>query len=826
MAKYNKSWGSVSTNFTKTQAPSSAARESKAAEDKYQKDMAQLRSMKEVASFDSQQARKSASMADKAATYELNALTKFSSTLDNFIRTDVAEWNAEKEAQDLREKIESYQKTDGKDVEEWENRQKELEDKIAGISENNAEKQKLEKALEDHNLTSPNDVDPTKLSGNEKLAYFAVKGKSIIDNAEVNYENWVRDQGPNEIEITWEDKIDHVTKEGVKTKRFEKKKISELNTPREKRELKKMFLASVVDADENKMGGLKPEWRTLILAGPLANKLEAIQVAETQQYNKDQRNLRIQATEQTIFNWQKGVAGYTPQDGETAQGNREKHVNNLLQTWRNDGVKARNGTAGNQLSRFSTQLVDNVTSETDADKIESSWQNTKDLLATKVTEGPNKGKTLQQVLEEQSGYDHDAATKKVQAAMADREDRLDKAEVGQITEEKLTLFNQLVSDRNSDKNFSVDDAKARIEAWENKMIDPEKGGYDRPAARIAIFAKMTDPAIEGALKDSAAWEESCKDLQIRFNGVIPLSEVGFMPDTLRKELEEKYNWRFVRKIPGTENADMVKLTQVNVNTLKKALRQSEVDAGQKKPTGDSIVMDDLANDMYHSLLQKYTLDDKLTPRKAATQALLEVEQMIVNGRSNEGKYLADGRPNPFYSAPGLWTGAWGNSKAMKKHQGNYLRLPSYVEQQRSTFDEKHSEAVKDGKVNYKESYMFTPVVINHNTDSGKEGHVNLGSIQHLGLSNDVAPSKIMRDLAKKADMSPAEFRRKQRHAAIASTGGYLNSPLMKDPTLIKSWGLKTATFQDEVKAAKEANKKKGLEEIQSKGSYAGLGMAF
>lgn len=51
MAKYNKSWGSVSTNFTKTQAPSSAARMSKAAEDKYQKDMKQLRSMKEVASL-------------------------------------------------------------------------------------------------------------------------------------------------------------------------------------------------------------------------------------------------------------------------------------------------------------------------------------------------------------------------------------------------------------------------------------------------------------------------------------------------------------------------------------------------------------------------------------------------------------------------------------------------------------------------------------------------------------------------------------------------------------------------------------------------------
>ena len=199
------------------------------------------------------------------------------------------------------------------------------------------------------------------------------------------------------------------------------------------------------------MAGLKPEWKTLLLAGPLKNKLDATQAAEVQQYNNDQRRLRIEATEQTIFNWQTDVTGYNPQDPETRKASGEKHVNNLLQTWRNDGKKSGVGTAGNQLSRFSTQLVSNVTSETDAKKMEVAWENTKFLLGTKVTEGPNKGKTLQQVLEEQGGFDMLATEKQVHTAMKDRETRLDTAEVGQITESRLTLENQLVADRNSGK---------------------------------------------------------------------------------------------------------------------------------------------------------------------------------------------------------------------------------------------------------------------------------------------------------------------------------------------------------------------------------------
>ena len=130
MAKYNKSWGSVSTHFSKTTAPSSAQRMSKAAEDKYQKEMNQLRTMKDVAAFESRQAQTSASMASKAAEYELGALRKFSGKLDTFLNTTAKDMYAKAEAEDLRKHIEKYESSDLKDHEEWNKKQTELEEKI------------------------------------------------------------------------------------------------------------------------------------------------------------------------------------------------------------------------------------------------------------------------------------------------------------------------------------------------------------------------------------------------------------------------------------------------------------------------------------------------------------------------------------------------------------------------------------------------------------------------------------------------------------------------------------------------------------------------
>ena len=67
MAQYGKSWGSVSTNFTRTTGfTSETKRLSQAAEDQYRKEKDQLSSMKETAAFDSRQMRSSAAMADKA----------------------------------------------------------------------------------------------------------------------------------------------------------------------------------------------------------------------------------------------------------------------------------------------------------------------------------------------------------------------------------------------------------------------------------------------------------------------------------------------------------------------------------------------------------------------------------------------------------------------------------------------------------------------------------------------------------------------------------------------------------------------------------------
>ena len=87
MALYKKNWCSQRSHFTKSVVPSSAARMSKSAEYKYQKELQELRSMKDVAAFESRQAQTSASMASKAAEYELGALRKFSGKLDTFLNT-------------------------------------------------------------------------------------------------------------------------------------------------------------------------------------------------------------------------------------------------------------------------------------------------------------------------------------------------------------------------------------------------------------------------------------------------------------------------------------------------------------------------------------------------------------------------------------------------------------------------------------------------------------------------------------------------------------------------------------------------------------------
>ena len=308
MAKYNKSWGSVSTNFTKTTVPSSAARESKAAEDKYQKEMAQLRSMKDVAAFESKQAQTSASMASKSAEYELQSLTKFSSSLNTFLNTTGKDMYAKAQAEDLQKHIDKYESSDLKDQEAWDKKQTDLEEKIAQISENNAKRAQLQEDLRKHNLTSPNDIDPAGLSGNEKLAYITVKSKDTLANVGVNYDSWINDPNAEPVEARWLPKIPVLDPDtGAPTGKYDYEKIprASVNHPNGKKRLKQLFYEKVMK--ENPMGGLKNEWKTLILAGPLRKQLSGIQAKETQQYNKDQARIKDEAQDQAAFNFILGV---------------------------------------------------------------------------------------------------------------------------------------------------------------------------------------------------------------------------------------------------------------------------------------------------------------------------------------------------------------------------------------------------------------------------------------------------------------------------------------------------------------------------------------
>ena len=149
MAQYGKSWGSVSTNFTRTTGfTSETKRLSQAAEDQYRKEKDQLSSMKETAAFDSRQMRSSAAMADKASQYELKALSKFSKILNTYLQGTAAEWNKEEKAKDIKKKITEFKTNRTK----WNDKKGELEDLIKKRAGNHKKVQELEQKLKDHNL--------------------------------------------------------------------------------------------------------------------------------------------------------------------------------------------------------------------------------------------------------------------------------------------------------------------------------------------------------------------------------------------------------------------------------------------------------------------------------------------------------------------------------------------------------------------------------------------------------------------------------------------------------------------------------------------------
>ena len=811
MAKYNKSWGSVSTHFSKTTAPSSAQRMSKAAEDKYQKEMNQLRTMKDVAAFESRQAQTSASMASKAAEYELGALRKFSGKLDTFLNTTAKDMYAKAQAEDLRKHIEKYESSDLKDHEEWNKKQTELEEKIAAISDNNAKRAELQEQLRKHNLTSPNDIDPAGLSGNEKLAYLTVKSRDTLANVGVNYDAWINDPKAELVEVTWRPKIPVLDPEtGAPTGKYEYEKIprASVNHPDGKKKLKQLFFEKTMQ--ENPMGGLKNEWKTLILAGPLRKQLSGIQAKETQQYNKDQARIQDEASDQASFNFIGGVEGYkhTPdpnlskaENDANALKNRQALLEGVVQSKRFNFTKHSGQTYRKGIENWVDKSIQQVTELTDGDKIEDAHENLKLLFyKTPIPSGPNKGKTMAEAFPDL--VEQVEISKKVADATRTRHDRLRKQQKDEITSSRLTVQNQIKSNIESTQEgtpeweAAVNKGKETLSIWQKEMTDK----YSDGEVLATIFAQAEDPEFSAMLKTEADWRATVDDLHKQYNGVIPLKEVGFMPNTIREKLENEGH-RFVRTIPGAENERQTEATKQTMIMLKKELRQSEVDSGQRKTNGDSAVMDDLTNDIYHKLLQGYMIDDKMQWTDAASRAEEVVLDLIRAGRNHdpnkseviEGEgHPMKGQKNPFIVKPGKDGSAWTNSSAMRKHRTNRQRLLTYPEAQYRHADREYAAISRERKVDVNSDYLFTPIQFDKTKSAGDEGYIMLDSIQHLGLTDASSPGMIMQYQANRLGTenvgSVAEFRKAQRNALIKQTGG-VNSPIWSDPVLIKAWGL-------------------------------------
>ena len=809
MAQYKKNWGSQSTHFTKSVVPSSAARMSKAAEDKYQKEMQQLRSMKDVAAFESRQAQTSASMASKAAEYELGALRKFSGKLDTFLNTTGKEMYRKSQEDDLTKKIQKYESSDLKDQEEWDAKQKELQEKIAAISENNAKRAQLQEDLKKHNLTSPNDIDPAGLSGNEKLAYLTVKSRNTLENAELNYNNWINDQiaSNGTIDATWKPKIKHENGEVG----YEKIEVGSINHPDGKRELKKLFLKKTME--ENPMAGLKNEWRTLILAGPLKRQLDGLQALETQQYNKDQARIQDEAADQASFNLILGAKGYsyeptndpnlTPAANKAANDKaEEKHnqdiLEGVLQSKRFNYTKHKEGTYRKGVADWYTKALQQVTELTDGEKMEDSYTNLRTLFFnTKIRSGPNKGKTMSEAFPDL--IDDKKVTIAYANAYNKRGERLVKAQTATLTASRGSLMNQIKSNIESAKTeeaklAAIQKGKKELQDW---TINAEKT-YKNAKVREFIFAQTEDPEHSAMLKDEDDWKATTDDLRKQFHGVVPLKEVGFMPNSVREKLERE-GVRFVRTIPGAENKRQITATEDTIKSINKELRLSEKKAGQANPNGDSTVIDDLANDVFHNLLQKHVIDEDVQWSDAHTMAEDYLLGLIRSGRSGdpEDEFIKkgpmEGQRNPFWVKPDKTGSAWGNSVAMNQHREHRRMLLTFPEAQYRHANRKVTAISMERKVDYSKDYLFTPIEIDRTKEAGEEGYIKLDSIRHLGLDPTELPGYIIQQQAKRLGKdvvgSPAQFRKKQRDALIHQSGG-INSPIWQDPALIEAWGLK------------------------------------
>ena len=796
MAQYKKGgWGSVSTHFSPVRGyTSEAKRMSKSAEDKYQKDIAQLKTVQAVSSASITQAKSAAAMDEKTSAYEMKALANFSKTFNNFLTETVAKESLKQREKSIQKHMDAFERRDAG----WEQKELELENQIAAAANNDSEKallaEKLDKLIADRKLEAAQ-FDPTRLSGTEKIAYYAVKARNTVDNAEVNFYNYQEEIGGTTITSYNGQPI----------------LVKDITHPADRRTVKNMFLEKVFNDPDNQYGGLKDEYRVAFLKGPLKQRLDGLLANDIKHYNKDQAVQRIDARNQALINRINEIGpGYKDFDLI------ENELAAVINGNRRDYRVAEKGGGTQVLDDLYQLLETNMSGKKNAAEMRTAFLNASKLMKNVKVRGQD-GKMTTLGAAYPNRFNLDKLTTAYATAANSLQTKKDNEAVGLTKGVIENFITQAESDIASGAK-TIEQVIVEEKEFMNNLMKTTKN----PQARVIIEAMRGDPRIT---YDKDKWLQQGRILARKWNGVIPEREVYGMPDGVRTDLQDLYGIKIVQEVPGAKNEDEVKVPEINVGLLREEIDAAERKfQGHNRKTVDTEAIDDLANDWYHKRLQFWMLGqpegENLSHEDAAQRALQEVRSLIVDGIGNKivSEGFMKGAENPFYSSSG--DTAWTNNPNVATHKDNLLRLKTVNERQIDHVklaEKTHSNKPYDPAG----TWYWMPINAEDPT-----------TYRHLGLptaGGDIHPLMQARYIVvgKKGGNNINAYIRAQRIAALKSSGGgvILNSPLIQNAELMKYWqiDINSAEYEQQRVKAETSARKRESNIIQNEARRAGGG---
>ena len=700
MAQYKKGgWGSVSTNFNPvTGFTSEANRMNQRSKERYDNAQDQLRSQKEVLGLQTTQMQSAANMDAKTAQYELKALSNFSTTLNNFLTTTVAEEAAKRKEADIRKHMDEYRR---KDAAYWETK-RDLSNQLSEAQETQGATAAIELQLKE--LEEKRELDRTRdldeLSGNEKFAFYAVKAESIVKNAPIGLQNYYQDNGEVEIEQKWKEKVDG---------KYPTIKVKDVTDPRDRQTVARMYQTKVLN--ETDMGGLKSKFQVALLHGPLDDKIQAQLDNDVKNFNKDVARERIRSSNQTLSNI------LNKREGAPTI---ESWLKNVYPQYRRDLDLLGDPTGvWDKVAQQMEGVLNETTSKAEAQQVYTGILNAIKNVDL-ITPAAPKGSPLHKLY--QSKFSEDRFTKKFKLQM----DLLDKKAEGEaiatvtgtIEGEKAKLLQKI---NNGEITYEEGHAKFM------ELLDKLSGEEDPYGYKTATILKFRGDLALG--RKPEAWLEMARGIGWENNGQISRKDIAGMPNALIEQLQAE-DFEIVDHYTGAETPLQIEKVKSDVNeihTLIQSIEKKAGDNGGKKSPALSAATRDLASDWYNKLTRYYMSEagGSYNFNDASNLAGTDIKSALRLGAggNTETKGLSAGAQanfgdtNPFHWKRTSRTGPWGGNKTIENHNvsANHESLYEedsgataikHIDRQRRLNSKKEKPLSKEERSN---TWLFPPV---------------------------------------------------------------------------------------------------------------------